>query len=403
MSGVRPWKEGTTVSAEVLGFLPYRRVVLDVNGKTYVACSDLPLVRGERITATARSQAGKIVLKIAGRGEGAGPKGPRARAECDDLDTMIDEAIRRARLAGRDGLRREARRRLLERRRHYPDGVIPLDLWIREVNAAVAAAARGLEPGTPPAAMIDREGGAPIGAALAHLIEALLEAAEELPEGSLLDRYALSIHDRFLPLADPGIGDRLESILREWGVAPTGAGSKMKSSAPAREAVERLLRRLKEDLEDRCRRSDTGEIPRRARSALCRAAAWCTRSLETIESERIGNLSPGSDVPSRRFAQIPLLLDGRAGTLSAISTAGVTRFWIDMRRAAPLSGEIAPGKERLEITLHPPLGKRSPLAAEVEALLRRTGIPVAVEPEGETASITLSRPVGAQETPGGDS
>ena len=124
-------KTGDLVRARVLGFLPGRKAVLDVQGESLVAWSDLPLVRGEVVTAVVESEGGYTRLRLV---DDVDPAADGVLAEtlsrsgiaADELDLFIARTANELGLRLDGSLIREVRRYLQATEKDLETGIVPL-------------------------------------------------------------------------------------------------------------------------------------------------------------------------------------------------------------------------------------------------------------------------------------
>lgn len=413
MGSLKRWKEGTVLQAAVLGFLPGKRVLLDVQGETCIAWSDLPLVRGRLIPVLVEREGEGTRLRVVGEeeetrrfgwGDEKSPAGGRPDP-ADDLDRLIARSARRSGVTltgpSRETVRKEAID-LLHRR--FPEGIVPMDEWERTVGAVLIARAKGIEPSRRARSSIVLDHETRIGTALARLIEALGEIDRSSGgRRGALDDWARRLRSFYLPLdrvplpidLDEAIlrcGYRHEGRLAEKGLATwpdEESGAAPSPPGGGEDDLKGALLELRRSLarpviRGRRRQEEGGE--RRGRE---KASAWCGRLLDTIEAIQVQNLDGGAGATSRAF-QLPIVVSERAGTLHLFTSPGKSQFWVDLRGLETVGGELMEREEgRFLLDLFLPEGLLG-LAEPIRRAVAREGRAVDVRAATSPSVVALS-------------
>lgn len=403
MDAMNLWKDGAMLQAAVLGFLPGKRVLLDINGDTYIAWSNLPLVRGKIISVVVDCGGGATRLRIVGEESfqplqrtGAGSSShllPGSSEGPDDLDRLVALSARTVGVKLDDHLRNVIREEALAIVRQFPGGVVPFDQWKREIDAIVIARGKGIVPSRRARHAIELDHEAQIGTLLARLIESMREVD---PGGSprrnpVIERWTERLRAHFIPLDQPGLAERLgkaiancgynyEARLVESGLRNWPDNDEPPAADLPRELAEDLKGSLLELRSYLFRLADlkVGNRNEQSLRSRERAAAWCGRLLDTIESLQVHNLGETGRGAALEAFQIPIKVAERAGTLSLILSAEKKQFWVDLRGMGTVGGELTASEEgglHLTLFLPPQLADAS---EPVRQLLEAKGYPVKV-------------------------
>ncbi|MBN1826847.1 MAG: hypothetical protein JW958_11330 [Candidatus Eisenbacteria bacterium] len=363
-------REGEQVFARVAGFLPGHRVVLDLEGETVLAASDLPLVRGRLIAARVERSGGVLRLRVVAEAEPERPldlaaAAPPAGASPDGLDRAIARHAREWGIPITRSFLDRVRREVARADRDLAKGaVIPLERLGGEAARVVAALARGLDPTSRSLAALGADGEARLGIALDRLDRSLGEAAANLggSGGREAAEMAARLRGFFIDLDEAPVAEAIARGIRLCGYAYeeklAARGASGWDDPPAgTEENDQDLKGFLLLLLRRLARMRDGGLPREKRDetrrALERALAWSARALDRIEAFQVGNL-PGPD--GSRYAaeyQLPVLARGVRGTLHLFFSGERTRCWLDMGDGEPLGLDVHGGGKHPLLTVFP--------------------------------------------------
>jgi len=217
-------RSGRVVEATVTGFLPGRRVVLDVDGETLLAWSNLPLVRGAVIRASVEPAGAGLRLRLVeerraletgGTHLALSPQGTASdeldvviAKTAEDLGLLLDERLV---FEVKDGLR------ILETRLEREP--VPLRRLSGEIRSLLMLRTRGLAPSVRLRWIMDRNGGTRLGTALLKAAESLTSAARAFGRdiGAVLEHRAITLERFFLDLDSAALAPNLGGVLRRCG------------------------------------------------------------------------------------------------------------------------------------------------------------------------------------------
>lgn len=338
-------KVGDRVRARVLGFLPGRKALLDVEGRTVVAWTDLPLAIGRVVTAVVEdSEEGRrLRVREGGRAPATGDGESRRGSDAATLASMIAATAVEFGLEEGEGLVRDVIRELRETTPVLEKEPVPLLHLRDEIATLLAARVRRIPTSRRTLAALRSGGGARMGRALGRLVGELgaLENLLRSPAGGEGARRARRLESYFLDLSEAGEEDGLLRALRRCGYgheAGLAAEGREGWGGEGEEAGGDLKGELI-DLDRWLRTLSSRDLPRRSgpsRRGVFRASAWAGRILDTIESIQVNNL-PGPAAEGETAWQLPVAIGGERGTLFLLVRRAESRAWLDLEGREALS------------------------------------------------------------------
>jgi hypothetical protein len=345
-------KTGDLVRARVLGFLPGRKAVLDVQGENLVAWSDLPLVRGEIVTAAVESEGGHTRLRLV---DDVDPAVENALAETlsragiapDELDLFIARTAHELGLRLDRSLIREIRRYLQAAEKGLETGIVPLRRLKPLVLNFAAARTRDL-PASPRVLMaVAANPETRLGTALLRLAEnlELLAAKAGEPYESAIEERAGSVRRFFLRLGDSISLHDLEVAINRCGY---GFESKLAGRGHNSWDVDAGLD--KTDLKGTLLSlwswlsalEEEGSLHGNEQGyrVLERSRAWCGQVLDVIEGIQVQNLPVSGDEPPTVSYQLPVFWKDEPGSLFLLFSKEVNRFWLEVVGSPGIGGDL---------------------------------------------------------------
>ena len=345
-------KEGQDVRARVVGFLPGRKVVLEVNGEVLLAVSNVPLVRGMMIRAIVERQGHMMRLRILDEEQEA--------ADETDLEAFIHKTARMLHLQDEPALFGKICKQLQQAIPELQSGPVEwseIQSWVRDI---LEAQVRGL-PGTPQAWGAVRIGSeARLGTALARLRESL-DAAAVCSRGSRRRRFSAwsaDLQEFFLDINEGPLAPMLQKAVRQCGYLSTidsGDGGKGDFAGTLNDDLRQALFQLAAFL---------GEFREMAierqsidfRRALERSLLWCVQAMEIVEGLQAQNTPANKEAPWSASLQIPVEDHNCPGTLFAVLSMQQSSFWLDVRGKRPLSARVRSEDNAYRLDLYLPTG-----------------------------------------------
>ncbi|MFH1278956.1 MAG: hypothetical protein ABIK65_11345 [Candidatus Eisenbacteria bacterium] len=388
-------KPGDRVRARVLGFLPGRKALLDLEGRTVVAWTDLPLAIGRVVTAVLEDSGEGPMLRVRD-GEGGGKKsgGAGSGPSTETLESLIASTAAEFGLRREEAPPREVIRALRETIPALEKEPVPLLRLRDEIATLLAARVRGLPSSRRALAALRSGGGARMGRALGRLVDELAGLEHLLRGASCREaaRRARRLDSYFLDLTGAGEGEALLRALCRCGygyearLAASGRDGWGEEDPGAGDLKGELI-----DLDRWLRTLSSRDLPRRsgpARRGVFRASAWAGRTLDTIESIQVNNLG-GTGGAGETAWQVPVSISGERGTLFLLLRTGESRVWLDLGGREVLSLRV--GAEGGPLTVHLPTGGnragRAVDGARIARALRDDPGVVAVRVGGEGGSV----------------
>ncbi|MCK4546027.1 MAG: hypothetical protein KAW17_01175 [Candidatus Eisenbacteria sp.] len=363
-------KDGDSIQAVVLGFLPGRRVVLDVLGESVLAWSDLPLVRGEVITAVVEATGDgarqRCRLRVMDNPDRQGDEPVvgclrRSGIPADDLDLFVGHVVTGLGLTLDASLLGEVREYVRKHERGLDTGVVPLRKLKGTIFNFLAARARGLPASPRVLAAVGSRPGTRLGTALLRLMESL-----HLLAGALGGGHRRDLTDRALHLRTFCIDLATAPLHLDIRAAVSRLGYVYESKLAGRghchwEADEQLDR---EDLKgallslwaclDSLGDKQVSRGRRSVRRDLERSMAWCGQALDTIEAIQVQNIPASGDPETAMTFQLPVLWGSEAGDLLLLLSDGMSRFWLDLPGGECIAAELATAGGDRVLGLHVP-------------------------------------------------
>jgi len=331
-------QDGEIRDARVVGFLPARRVVLELSGQLFVAWTNLPLVRDSRVRVRIEAHGHGLRLRVVD--ESSAPKRPNV----DDLDALIERIGSRLGIAVDPTLTVSIVEQIKALHAPLREGFTSLDALEDLVHDALRAHARNLEPSLEAWALMRATANSRLGVGIARLVDALRALAAFEPA---LIEDAEALEDFFVDLEQPLTRERLESGItrcgcpvqaldtessRELGTFPTRMGVQ-----PEDANLEDCLRQVRARLDTR---GEPSAWPRQVHRQVERAGAWVRRLAEILAATRVQN----ADVPQApdhvAHFQIPARSAGRHGTLYVFRSPQSIFLWTDVPTPTAAGGFV---------------------------------------------------------------
>ncbi len=393
---MRALEPGREYPATVAGFLPGRRVILDIGGDTYLAWTDLPLIRGSRIRTRAERAKGGICLKLLDQEDHSGDRDHSSHAGADELDRLIEAVATEGGRKPAAEVVNQIRYCLRWADSRLDNEAVPLTKIEKTVHTVVTLFQRRVpvRPRTLRALETCEE--ARLGTTLAHLESSLLQTADSIegPRAITMENLAREAARFFHPIRSDRATFCLEPIVRKAGYLLesdlTALGRHdWRSVEDFRERSLKaflLLSRSELTVFRSCTSPGLGEKGRRI---LERAVAWCNRSLEVLEGLQILNLPTTDGSKVTPTYQIPATLNGRRATLHLIVSPERYRFWLDRGSKDPVGAQVELNGNHFAVQVF----GEAESAWELEATKssHRFDATVTVESAGEESFIDLGR------------
>ncbi len=309
---------GEVRDARVVGFLPGRRVVLEMAEALYVAWTNLPLVRDSRVRVRVEPGNGAMRLRVVGEGAEATP------SASSDLHDMVAGVGRRIGIAVDTTLAQTIVEQLKTLHAPLREGYAPLDELEEWVRDALRAHARHLEPSLHAWTLMRGTAHARLGVGVSRLAEAL---AELVPVERALQDDAARLRSFFVDLEQPLTRSRLETALASCCATEPGTPS----------ALETCLNAIRARLEAR---GEPHEWPAKTRRARERAGAWVRRLIEITAATQAQNANPGPHAESVTHTQVPARSASGAGTLYVFRGPRGDLVWTDVATPHALGGFV---------------------------------------------------------------
>jgi|GEM_PF-2078075 len=375
-------RTGELVEARIVGFLPARRVVLDIGGEPFLAWSDLPLVRGDTVRAVVEVAGPGLRLRVVREPSEVGAATlrrtlERSGIEVDDLDLMIAEAARELGIRVGPELVVGVRDQLNLLDVGLGRGAVPLGRLKRETRTLLALWVRGVPPSSRVRRALSVGRDARLGTVLSRLVESLESAGASVrgTVGAALRGHAERLRTYFLEVAVvEGPADLRRALDRcgythETKSAATGVSNWDSENGPRDDLKGRLLW-LWPSLAE-VREVIQGRWNPAVRRGLERSLAWCGRAIELIEGIQILNLPAGplAEVDSGSTFQLPVRIPAGAGTLILSFSDQGARFWLEPIEGEALGAEMVTAADRVEIALFLPERVRRRLEGREDAWL----------------------------------
>lgn len=360
---MRLYKDGAILHATVAGFLPDRKVLLEVDGETLIAYSNLPLVRGRVIMAKVESAGDGFRLRVIDSTDSSAADRPEngGGTEVDRLDRMITECAHRCGLKVTPGLFNEIRTQIGMVNEGLRTGTVPLAELQRDIFRLTAAVAHGLVPTPRALTAVDTDPDARLGMALHRLVENLDLAAFGF-KGSVGESLAVRanrVRSFSIDLDSPELLDEISAAILSCGYAyeeklairgdicwdPEEADD----DSDLKGTLLYLWKALSELKERGVRRGGSDDAERGLEWSL----AWTGRALDIIEGIQTRNLSGREGANGTLEYQLPVSWRGEYGTLYLGFSESGSRFRIAMGESTALGGDILSDHDSTRVVLYP--------------------------------------------------
>jgi len=368
-------------------------VVLEVEGETHLAYSDLPLVRGKVLRTIVEPAGAGVRLRVRdepGSSDGRTPSrashGPCIAS--DELDLVIAEIAKDLGLSLDEKAVFDVRDRLRTMERRLEREAVPLQRLKRDVRSILILRARGLTPSPRARRALSTSADARLGTALQRLGENLRSAGRSFEGniGNALERRGAGLERFFLDLDRPALAANLISALLGCGygfekeLAERGIESLNVGEIP-RDNLKGELLWLWSSLSEM---RGTRFVPsaESARRGLERSLAWCARALDIIEGVQIQNVRNRWKAASEQeFGfQLPVVWRSLHGTLTCFVAGENHRFWIELEHLESFGLELVREKENVDVNLYLPEALERRVGAGTsewrEAVGNRMGVPL---------------------------